>query len=56
MIEAAKKKKAAGNVRFSIEDAAALSFEDSSFDTVIISNALHIIPDPAKALSNISRV
>ena len=56
MITTAKKKKAPGNVRFSVEDATALSFEDSSFDAVIISNALHIMPDPAKALSEISRV
>ena len=32
MIEAARKKKAPGNISFTIEDAAALSFEDSSFD------------------------
>jgi len=56
MIEAAKKKKAPANVRFSVEDAAGLSFEDGSFDAAIISNALHIMPDPAKALSSISRV
>ena len=56
MIEMAKKKKNPGNTIFSVEDAAALSFEDNSFDAVIISNALHIMPDPAKVLSNISRV
>ena len=56
MIEKAKKKKAPVNIRFSVEDATALSFEDNSFDAVIISNALHIMPDPANVLSNISRV
>ena len=56
MIRKANKKKVPGNVRFSVEDATALSFEDSSFDAVIISNALHIMPDPALVLSNISRV
>ena len=56
MIEKAKKKKVPDNVRFSVEDATALLFEDSSFDAVIISNALHIMPDPALVLSNISRV
>ena len=56
MIDKAKKKKAPGNIRFSVEDATALSFADSSFDAVIISNALHIMPDPVKVLSNISRV
>ena len=56
MIEAAKKKKSPANVRFSVEDVTALSFEDHTFDAVIISNALHIMPDPAKALLSISRV
>ena len=56
MIKAAQKKKAPNNIRFSIEDATALPFEDSAFDAVIISNALHIIPDPNKVLLNISRV
>ena len=56
MIEAAKKKKVPGNVHFSIEDAAALSFGDSYFDAVIISNALHAMPEPDKVLMNITRV
>jgi len=56
MIETAKKKTAPGNIIFSVEDATALSFEDNSFDAVIISNALHIMPEPVKVLSNISRV
>ena len=33
-----------------------LPYGDASFDAVIISNALHIIPDPEKALSEINRV
>ena len=56
MIEKAKKKNAPGNVNFSVEDATALSFGDNVFDAVIISNALHIMPDPVKAISNIWRV
>lgn len=56
MISKAKKKKAPGNVHFSVEDATKLSFEDASFDAVIISNALHIMPDPVKTLLEISRV
>ena len=56
MIATAKKKKTPDNVHFSIEDATALSFKDNTFDAVIISNALHIIPDPAKVLEDISRV
>jgi len=56
MIEAAKKKKAPANLRFSVEDATALSFDSSAFDAVIVSNALHIMPEPALVLSNIARV
>jgi ubiquinone/menaquinone biosynthesis C-methylase UbiE len=56
MIETAKKKKAPGNINFSVEDATELSFKDNSFDAAIISNALHIMPDPVKVLSNISRI
>jgi len=56
MIEAARKKKTPDNINFSVEDATALSFEDNSFDAAVISNALHIMPDPFKALANISRV
>jgi len=56
MINVAKKKHAPVNVNFRVEDATALSFADNSFDAVIISNALHIMPDPARALSEIRRV
>jgi len=56
MIKTAMKKKVPQNVVFSVEDATVLSFADESFDAVIISNALHIIPNPEKALSEILRV
>ena len=56
MIMAAKRKSVPANVHFSVEDATALSFPDQSFDAVIISNALHIMPDPGLALANIKRV
>ncbi len=56
MIEAAKKKDVPDNVRFSVEDATALSFADQTFDAVIISNALHIMPDPGAVLAGIRRV
>jgi len=56
MIDAAKKKKSPGNIHFSVEDATELSFDDNSFDAAIISNALHIMPDPVMVLMNISRV
>ncbi len=50
MIETAMKKRAPDNVHFSVEDATARSFLDQIFDAVIISNALHIMPDPGVAL------
>ena len=56
MIETAKKKGAPDNVHFSVDDATALSFPDHIFDAVIISNALHIMPDPVAVLKNIRRV
>jgi ubiquinone/menaquinone biosynthesis C-methylase UbiE len=56
MIKKAKKKKVPGNINFSVEDATALTFEDNLFDAAIISNALHIMPEPVKVLANISRV
>jgi len=56
MIETAKKKTVPQNVHFSVEDATTLSFDDNSFDTVVISNALHIMPDPELVLENIKRV
>jgi len=56
MIAEAKKKKLPCNVNFSVQDACNLSYVDCSFDAVIISNALHIMPNPELALQNISRV
>ena len=56
MIETAKRKNVPGNVHFSVEDATALSFKDNFFDAVVISNALHIMPNPELVLENIKRV
>lgn len=56
MIAVAEKKKIPSNVKFSVQDACNLNYDDESFDCVIISNALHIMPNPYLALQNISRV
>lgn len=56
MIEVAQKKKVPDHVRFSVEDATDLSFGDQTFGAVIISNALHIMPEPERVLENIHRV
>ena len=56
MIETARKAKNPENVHFEVADATSLRFEDDSFDVVVIANALHIIPNPEKALAEIRRV
>jgi len=56
MIKVAAGKKKPENVTFAVADATDLKYADSQFDAVIIANALHIMPDPQKALVNISRV
>lgn len=56
MIAAARKKAVPPNVHFSVGDATALAFPAHSFDAVIISNALHIMPDPGLVLQNIKSV
>ena len=56
MIDTAKKKMVPANLQFSVQDATELTFEKNAFDAVIISNALHIMPDPDKVMANISRV
>jgi len=56
MIEAAKKGSVPDNVSFEVADATNLRYENDSFDLVVIANALHIIPEPEKALAEIDRV
>ena len=56
MIAETKKGECPHNLVFEVADATALPYVNDSFDAVIISNALHIIPDPEKALSEIDRV
>ena len=56
MIVEAKKGTYPDNLRFEVADAMALPYKENSFDVVLIANALHIVPDPEKALSEIDRV
>lgn len=56
MIKQAQKGDRPANLSFEVADATNLPFEDNTFDAVIIANALHIIPNPEKALSEIDRV
>jgi len=46
----------ATNVEVRIADALNLDFPDDSFDAVIIANLLHLLEDPARALSEARRV
>ena len=56
MIAEAKKCECPDNLTFEIADAMHLPYQDSSFDAVLIANALHIVPDPEKVLREIDRV
>ena len=56
MIAEAKKGDCPGNLTFEVADAMNLPYADNSFDAVLIANALHIVPDPEKALREIDRV
>ena len=56
MIAEAKKKSASKKLYFSVQDATNLPYADNSFDAVMIANALHIMPEPEKALREIHRV
>ncbi len=56
MIAEAKKKNTSRRLHFSVQDATALPYAPKSFDAMVISNALHIMPHPEKALSEIRRV
>lgn len=53
MIAEAKKKTQSSKPHFSVQDATQLPYAPETFDAVIISNALHIMPDPKAALDNI---
>ena len=56
MIVEASKNNFNENLLFTVQDATNLSYKDNSFDVIIISNALHIMPYPKKALKEIKRV
>ncbi len=56
MIAEAKKGKYPDNLTFEVADATNLPFGDNSFDVVLIANALHVMPNPEKALQEIGRV
>lgn len=56
MIKEARKGNCSAKLSFEIADATALPYLDQSFDVVLIANALHVMPNPEKALTEIDRV
>ena len=56
MILEAKRDNRSAKLHFSVQDMFRLPYAEESFDVVIVSNALHIVPQPEKALAEIHRV
>ena len=56
MIKQAKQGVKSTKLHFSVQDMFHLPYADQSFGVVIVSNALHIVPEPEKALTEIWRV
>ena len=56
MIAEAKRDNRSAKLHFSVQDMFRLPYVEESFDVVIVSNALHIVPQPEKALREIRRV
>ena len=56
MIAEAKRDSRSAKLYFSVQDMFCLPYADRSFDVVLVSNALHIVPEPERALAEIRRV
>ena len=56
MILEAKRDNQSAKLHFSVQDMFRLPYAQKSFEVVIVSNALHIVPHPEKALQEIRRV
>ena len=56
MIAEAKRDNRSAKLHFSVQDMFRLPYANQSFDVVIVSNALHIVPQPEKALQEMKRV
>ena len=56
MIDEAKRDNRSTKLHFSVQNMFCLPYAKESFDVVIVSNALHIMPQPEKALAEIRRV
>ena len=56
MIAEAKRDNRSAKLHFSVQDMFRLPYADCNFDVIIVANALHIVPEPEKSLSEIRRV
>nr|WP_307990806.1 methyltransferase domain-containing protein [uncultured Niameybacter sp.] len=56
MIHIAQKKSYSSSIYFEVMDACNLTYEENSFDIVIIANGLHVIPEPEIVIENIKKV
>ena len=56
MIAEANRDNRSAKLHFSVQDMFCLPYANQSFNVVIVSNALHIVPQPEKALAEIRRV
>ena len=56
MIVEARRDNRSAKLHFSVQNMFRLPYANQSFDVVIVSNALHIVPQPEKALAEIRRV
>ena len=56
MITEAKRDTRSSKLHFSVQDMFRLPYANQSFNVVIVSNALHIVPEPERALAEIRRV
>ena len=56
MIHLVKEANRSSKLHFSVQDMFHLPYADHSFDVAIVSNALHIVPQPEKALAEACRV
>ena len=56
MIAQARQSSRSTRLHFSVQDMFHLPYADGSFDVVIAANALHIVPEPERALREMGRV
>ncbi len=56
MVNETKNNYSGNKALFKVEDATNISYEDNSFDIILVANALHVMPEPELAMQEIIRV